>query len=140
MTDVAPTLTSLVDQHVRLLTSLVEQVQRRDRDSTVKSEHQRADADVPGLATLVREHVQSLTALLDQLQTRDTDQPTQIAHLQRAVVELATDLADVRQRVAHLERRAAAPARHSRRKLRRGRPRFSISRWRSRGWRRRSRI
>jgi hypothetical protein len=139
MMDVAPTLTSLVDQHVRTLTSLVDQLQPRDGDQTTQIDHERPITDFPTVRSLVGEHVRTLTSLLDQLQTRYRDQTTQIGHIQRAIVELATELVDMRQRVAQLER-LGARTRQFTRKLRRRQPRSSISRGRSRSWRRRSRI
>jgi uncharacterized protein (DUF3084 family) len=107
MTDVAPTLTSLVDHHVRTLASLVDQLQMRDRDATTKVEPLRAITDVPTLTSLVGQHICTLTSLVDQMHTRDRDQTARIERLQRAIEELATDLADVRQRVEQLERKEA---------------------------------
>ena len=135
MMDVAPTLTSLVDQHVRTLTSLIDHLQTRDRDQTTQ-EHERPIIDVPVITSLVGQHVRTLASLLDQLQVQYRDQTAQIGHIQKAIVELATDLVDVRQRVAQLER-PGARTRPFRRKLRRRQPRSSIFKGRSRSWRRR---
>jgi hypothetical protein len=136
MMDVGPTLTSLVDQHVRTLTSLVDHLQMRDRDQTTEVEHEGPIIDVPTITSLVSQHVRTLASLLDQLQAQYRDQTSQIGHIQTAIVELATDLVDVQRRVAQLER-LGARTRPLRRKLRRRQPRSSIFKGRSRSWRRR---